>query len=174
MSASYCANQKKSVPSPGSAWANQEISVKLISAILSAPQEWHFLRSRYLNETPVPAGRYGMAAPWYFPLLPSYWIEYNSYLPFWDEKRRGLLFSKLMLRKEVTLPNKICMWILDGVAIIAYISGKQSQIFKGAPYTENTIDPYFEAQEELKAGTHINGDLALKLYLFLLFVVESQ
>lgn len=115
-----------------------------------------------------------MAAPWYFPLLPSYWIEYNSYLPFWNEKQRGLLFSKLMLRKEVTLPNKICMWILDGVAIITLILGKQSQICKGALYAKDTIDPYFEAQEKWKAGTHMNGDLALKLYLSFLFVVESQ
>lgn len=115
-----------------------------------------------------------MAAPWYFPLLPSYWIEYNSYLPFWNEKQRGLLFSKLMLRKEVTLPNKICMWILEGVAIITYILGKQNQICKGAPYSENTIDCYFKAQEKLKAGTHMNGNLALKLCLFFLFVVESQ
>ncbi|XP_062459511.1 glucosylceramide transporter ABCA12 [Pezoporus occidentalis] len=53
-------------------------------------------------------GRYGMAAPWYFPLLPSYWIEYNSYLPFWNGKQRGLLLTKLMLRKEATLNNKIC------------------------------------------------------------------
>lgn len=114
-----------------------------------------------------------MAAPWYFPLLPSYWIEYNTYLPFWNEKQRGL-FSKLMLRKEVILPNKICMWILDGVEIITYIWGKQSHICKGASYSENNIDCYFKGQEKLKAGTHMNSDLALKLYLFFLFVVESQ
>uniref|UniRef100_A0A8C3EVH1 ATP binding cassette subfamily A member 12 n=1 Tax=Corvus moneduloides TaxID=1196302 RepID=A0A8C3EVH1_CORMO len=66
----------------------------------------YFILGWYIRN--VFPGRYGMAAPWYFPLLPSYWIEYNSYLPFWDEKQRGLLFSKLMLRKEVTLPNKIC------------------------------------------------------------------
>lgn len=65
-----------------------------------------------------------------------------------------------MLRKEVTLPNKICMWILEGVARIIYIFGKQSQICEGAPYSENTIDCYFEAQEILKAGTYMNGDLA--------------
>ncbi|XP_063256168.1 glucosylceramide transporter ABCA12 [Prinia subflava] len=66
----------------------------------------YFILGWYIRN--VFPGRYGMAAPWYFPLLPSYWIEYNSYLPFWNEKQRGLLFSKLMLRKEVTLPNKIC------------------------------------------------------------------
>ncbi|XP_039584511.1 ATP-binding cassette sub-family A member 12 [Passer montanus] len=66
----------------------------------------YFILGWYIRN--VFPGRYGMAAPWYFPLLPSYWIEYNSYLPFWNEKQKGLLFSKLMLRKEVTLPNKIC------------------------------------------------------------------
>ncbi|XP_071418175.1 glucosylceramide transporter ABCA12 [Pithys albifrons albifrons] len=66
----------------------------------------YFILGWYIRN--VFPGRYGMAAPWYFPLLPSYWTEYNSYLPFWIEKQRGLLFSKLMLRKEVTLNNKIC------------------------------------------------------------------
>ncbi|XP_058696545.1 glucosylceramide transporter ABCA12 [Poecile atricapillus] len=66
----------------------------------------YFILGWYIRN--VFPGRYGMAAPWYFPLLPSYWIEYNSYLPFWNEKQRGMFFSKLMLRKEVTLPNKIC------------------------------------------------------------------
>ncbi|XP_009581458.1 PREDICTED: ATP-binding cassette sub-family A member 12 [Fulmarus glacialis] len=66
----------------------------------------YFILGWYIRN--VFPGRYGMAAPWYFPLLPSYWVEYNSYLPFWNEKRKGLLFTKLMLRKEATLNNKIC------------------------------------------------------------------
>ncbi|KFP57270.1 ATP-binding cassette sub-family A member 12, partial [Cathartes aura] len=66
----------------------------------------YFILGWYIRN--VFPGRYGMAAPWYFPLLPSYWVDYNSYLPFWNEQRRGLLFTKLMLRKEATLNNKIC------------------------------------------------------------------
>ncbi|XP_054065519.1 glucosylceramide transporter ABCA12 isoform X2 [Rissa tridactyla] len=66
----------------------------------------YFILGWYIRN--VFPGRYGMAAPWYFPLLPSYWVEYNSYLPFWKEKRKGLLFTKLMLKKEATLSNKIC------------------------------------------------------------------
>ncbi|KAM6349075.1 glucosylceramide transporter ABCA12 [Alca torda] len=66
----------------------------------------YFILGWYIRN--VFPGRYGMAAPWYFPLLPSYWVEYNSYLPFWNEKRKGLLFTKLMLKKEATLSNKIC------------------------------------------------------------------
>uniref|UniRef100_A0A8C4U0U6 ATP binding cassette subfamily A member 12 n=1 Tax=Falco tinnunculus TaxID=100819 RepID=A0A8C4U0U6_FALTI len=66
----------------------------------------YFILGWYIRN--VFPGRYGMAAPWYFPLLPSYWFEYNSYLPFWNDKRGGLLFTRLMLRKEATLNNKIC------------------------------------------------------------------
>uniref|UniRef100_A0A803TXY9 ATP binding cassette subfamily A member 12 n=1 Tax=Anolis carolinensis TaxID=28377 RepID=A0A803TXY9_ANOCA len=29
-------------------------------------------------------GKYGMAAPWYFPLLPSYWAECCGYNPLWN------------------------------------------------------------------------------------------
>uniref|UniRef100_A0A8D2N186 ATP binding cassette subfamily A member 12 n=1 Tax=Zonotrichia albicollis TaxID=44394 RepID=A0A8D2N186_ZONAL len=58
----------------------------------------YFILGWYIRN--VFPGRYGMAAPWYFPLLPSYWIEYNSYLPFWNEKQRCLLFSKLMCSEK--------------------------------------------------------------------------
>uniref|UniRef100_A0A8C4TS80 ATP binding cassette subfamily A member 12 n=1 Tax=Falco tinnunculus TaxID=100819 RepID=A0A8C4TS80_FALTI len=51
----------------------------------------YFILGWYIRN--VFPGRYGMAAPWYFPLLPSYWFEYNSYLPFWNDKRGGLLFT---------------------------------------------------------------------------------
>ncbi|XP_010217767.1 PREDICTED: ATP-binding cassette sub-family A member 12 [Tinamus guttatus] len=54
----------------------------------------YFILGWYIRN--VFPGRYGMAAPWYFPLLPSYWIEYNGYIPFWNEKRRAFLFTKLL------------------------------------------------------------------------------
>ncbi|XP_051480136.1 LOW QUALITY PROTEIN: glucosylceramide transporter ABCA12 [Apus apus] len=66
----------------------------------------YFILGWYIRN--VFPGRYGMAAPWYFPLLPSYWVEYNSYLPLWKGKCGGLLFTKLMIKKDVTLNNKIC------------------------------------------------------------------
>uniref|UniRef100_A0A8C2TPX5 ATP binding cassette subfamily A member 12 n=1 Tax=Coturnix japonica TaxID=93934 RepID=A0A8C2TPX5_COTJA len=50
----------------------------------------YFILGWYIRN--VFPGRYGMAAPWYFPLLPSYWLEYN-WLPFWSEKQRGFIFS---------------------------------------------------------------------------------
>ncbi|XP_042678296.1 glucosylceramide transporter ABCA12 [Centrocercus urophasianus] len=65
----------------------------------------YFILGWYIRN--VFPGRYGMAAPWYFPLLPSYWLEYN-WLPFWSEKQRGFIFSKLVLRKEASPSNQIC------------------------------------------------------------------
>ncbi|XP_040532198.1 glucosylceramide transporter ABCA12 isoform X1 [Gallus gallus] len=65
----------------------------------------YFILGWYIRN--VFPGRYGMAAPWYFPLLPSYWLEYN-WLPFWSEKQRGFIFTKLMLRKEASSSNQIC------------------------------------------------------------------
>uniref|UniRef100_A0A669QFQ1 ATP binding cassette subfamily A member 12 n=1 Tax=Phasianus colchicus TaxID=9054 RepID=A0A669QFQ1_PHACC len=53
----------------------------------------YFILGWYIRN--VFPGRYGMAAPWYFPLLPSYWLEYN-WLPFWSEKQRGFIFTKLL------------------------------------------------------------------------------
>uniref|UniRef100_A0A8D0GSN9 ATP binding cassette subfamily A member 12 n=1 Tax=Sphenodon punctatus TaxID=8508 RepID=A0A8D0GSN9_SPHPU len=45
-------------------------------------------------------GKYGMSAPWYFPLLPSYWADRYGYTPLWNEKRSKLFFANLMLRKD--------------------------------------------------------------------------
>uniref|UniRef100_G1MX17 ATP binding cassette subfamily A member 12 n=1 Tax=Meleagris gallopavo TaxID=9103 RepID=G1MX17_MELGA len=53
----------------------------------------YFILGWYIRN--VFPGRYGMAAPWYFPLLPSYWLEYN-WLPFWSDKQRGFIFTKLL------------------------------------------------------------------------------
>uniref|UniRef100_A0A8C3RF33 ATP binding cassette subfamily A member 12 n=1 Tax=Cyanoderma ruficeps TaxID=181631 RepID=A0A8C3RF33_9PASS len=65
----------------------------------------YFILGWYIRN--VFPGRYGMAAPWYFPLLPSYWIEYNSYLPFWNEKQRGLLFSNQICKGAPYSENNI-------------------------------------------------------------------
>ncbi|XP_065607453.1 glucosylceramide transporter ABCA12 [Cyrtonyx montezumae] len=65
----------------------------------------YFILGWYIRN--VFPGRYGMAAPWYFPLLPSYWLEYN-WLPFWSEKQRGFIFTKLVFRKEASHNSQIC------------------------------------------------------------------
>uniref|UniRef100_A0A8C0QKP8 ATP binding cassette subfamily A member 12 n=1 Tax=Chelonoidis abingdonii TaxID=106734 RepID=A0A8C0QKP8_CHEAB len=53
----------------------------------------YFILGWYIRN--VFPGKYGMAAPWYFPLLPSYWAERYGYIPLWNEKRCSLLFTKL-------------------------------------------------------------------------------
>ncbi|XP_053900841.1 glucosylceramide transporter ABCA12 [Malaclemys terrapin pileata] len=65
----------------------------------------YFILGWYIRN--VFPGKYGMAAPWYFPLLPSYWAERYGYIPLWNEKRCSLLFTKLLLRKEAAFTNKM-------------------------------------------------------------------
>nr|XP_006127456.1 ATP-binding cassette sub-family A member 12 [Pelodiscus sinensis] len=65
----------------------------------------YFLLGWYIRN--VFPGKYGMASPWYFPLLPSYWAEHYGYMPLWDEKRCNLLFAKLLLRKQVEVTKKM-------------------------------------------------------------------
>ncbi|KAK9410931.1 ATP-binding cassette sub-family A member 12 [Crotalus adamanteus] len=52
-------------------------------------------------------GKYGMAAPWYFPLLPSYWTERYGYFPLLSEKLTGYLFTNFFFRKQPTFPEKM-------------------------------------------------------------------
>ncbi|CAM5090301.1 unnamed protein product [Natator depressus] len=65
----------------------------------------YFILGWYIRN--VFPGKYGMAAPWYFPLLPSYWAESYGDRPLWNEKRCGLLFTKLVLRKEAAFASKM-------------------------------------------------------------------
>ncbi|CAM4633927.1 unnamed protein product [Caretta caretta] len=65
----------------------------------------YFILGWYIRN--VFPGKYGMAAPWYFPLLPSYWAESYGDRPLWNEKRCGLLFTKLLLRKEAAFASKM-------------------------------------------------------------------
>ncbi|XP_043381517.1 glucosylceramide transporter ABCA12 [Chelonia mydas] len=65
----------------------------------------YFILGWYIRN--VFPGKYGMAAPWYFPLLPSYWAESYGDRPLWNEKRCGLLFTKLLLRKEAAFARKM-------------------------------------------------------------------
>uniref|UniRef100_A0A8C3T374 ATP binding cassette subfamily A member 12 n=1 Tax=Chelydra serpentina TaxID=8475 RepID=A0A8C3T374_CHESE len=53
----------------------------------------YFILGWYIRN--VFPGKYGMAAPWYFPLLPSYWTERYGYIPLWNEKRCSLFFTNL-------------------------------------------------------------------------------
>uniref|UniRef100_A0A8C6INH2 ATP-binding cassette, sub-family A member 12 n=1 Tax=Mus spicilegus TaxID=10103 RepID=A0A8C6INH2_MUSSI len=43
-------------------------------------------------------GTYGMAAPWYFPILPSYWKERFGCAEVKHEKSNGLIFTNIMMQ----------------------------------------------------------------------------
>ncbi|ELK17237.1 ATP-binding cassette sub-family A member 12, partial [Pteropus alecto] len=43
-------------------------------------------------------GTYGMAAPWYFPILPSYWKERFGCAEVKHEKNNGLMFTNIMMQ----------------------------------------------------------------------------
>lgn len=43
-------------------------------------------------------GTYGMAAPWYFPILPSYWKERFGCAEVKHEKSNGLMFTNIMMQ----------------------------------------------------------------------------
>ncbi|XP_070588323.1 glucosylceramide transporter ABCA12 [Erythrolamprus reginae] len=65
----------------------------------------YFILGWYIRN--VFPGKYGMAAPWYFPLLPSYWTERYGYFPLLSEKLTSYLFTNFFSRKQSTFPEKI-------------------------------------------------------------------
>ncbi|XP_015279544.1 PREDICTED: ATP-binding cassette sub-family A member 12 [Gekko japonicus] len=65
----------------------------------------YFILGWYIRN--VFPGKYGMAAPWYFPLLPSYWAERYGYIPLWNGKSKALDFTSFFLRKEAAFPEKM-------------------------------------------------------------------
>uniref|UniRef100_A0A8C9WNN1 ATP-binding cassette, sub-family A (ABC1), member 12 n=1 Tax=Scleropages formosus TaxID=113540 RepID=A0A8C9WNN1_SCLFO len=57
----------------------------------------YFLLGMYIRS--VFPGKYGIAAPWYFPLLPSFWTDLFGCSK--DNKKQGLLFSNIMQRNHM-------------------------------------------------------------------------
>uniref|UniRef100_A0A8C2MLC5 ATP-binding cassette, sub-family A member 12 n=1 Tax=Cricetulus griseus TaxID=10029 RepID=A0A8C2MLC5_CRIGR len=51
-------------------------------------------------------GTYGMAAPWYFPVLPSYWKERFGCSEVKREKSNGLMFTNIMMQNTNPSANK--------------------------------------------------------------------
>ncbi|XP_032757191.1 ATP-binding cassette sub-family A member 12 [Rattus rattus] len=51
-------------------------------------------------------GTYGMAAPWYFPVLPSYWKERFGCAEVKHEKSSGLMFTNIMMQSTNPSANK--------------------------------------------------------------------
>ncbi|XP_053453780.1 glucosylceramide transporter ABCA12 [Nycticebus coucang] len=56
----------------------------------------YFLVAWYIRN--VFPGTYGMAAPWYFPILPSYWKERFGCAEVKPEKSSGLMFTNIMMQ----------------------------------------------------------------------------
>ncbi|KAG8521013.1 ATP-binding cassette sub-family A member 12, partial [Galemys pyrenaicus] len=56
----------------------------------------YFLIAWYVRN--VFPGTYGMAAPWYFPILPSYWKERLGCAEVKHEKISGLVFTNIMMQ----------------------------------------------------------------------------
>uniref|UniRef100_A0A8C4M3M7 ATP binding cassette subfamily A member 12 n=1 Tax=Equus asinus asinus TaxID=83772 RepID=A0A8C4M3M7_EQUAS len=56
----------------------------------------YFLIAWYVRN--VFPGTYGMAAPWYFPILPSYWKERLGCADVKHEKSNGLMFTNIMMQ----------------------------------------------------------------------------
>ncbi|KAM4836521.1 glucosylceramide transporter ABCA12 isoform 2-T2 [Thomomys bottae] len=56
----------------------------------------YFLIAWYVRN--VFPGTYGMAAPWYFPILPSYWKERFGCSEVKREKNNGLVFTNIMMQ----------------------------------------------------------------------------
>uniref|UniRef100_A0A4W2CL05 ATP binding cassette subfamily A member 12 n=1 Tax=Bos indicus x Bos taurus TaxID=30522 RepID=A0A4W2CL05_BOBOX len=56
----------------------------------------YFLIAWYVRN--VFPGTYGMAAPWYFPFLPSYWKERLGCAEVNHEKSNGLMFTNIMMQ----------------------------------------------------------------------------
>ncbi|KAM9487078.1 uncharacterized protein abca12 [Clarias gariepinus] len=59
----------------------------------------YFLLGTYIRM--VFPGKYGIAAPWYFPVMPSFWAEAFGFSK-WSRKKagRGLLFSNMMQENQ--------------------------------------------------------------------------
>ncbi|XP_077011154.1 glucosylceramide transporter ABCA12 isoform X2 [Tamandua tetradactyla] len=56
----------------------------------------YFLIAWYVRN--VFPGTYGMAAPWYFPILPSYWKEQFGCIEVKHEKSNGFMFTNIMMQ----------------------------------------------------------------------------
>nr|XP_030708684.1 ATP-binding cassette sub-family A member 12 isoform X1 [Globicephala melas] len=64
----------------------------------------YFLIAWYVRN--VFPGTYGMAAPWYFPFLPSYWKERFGCAEVKHEKSNGLIFTNIMMQNTIPSASK--------------------------------------------------------------------
>ncbi|XP_030743372.1 glucosylceramide transporter ABCA12 [Echinops telfairi] len=67
-----------------------------LCCLILADSFMYFLIAWYVRN--VFPGTYGMAVPWYFPILPSYWKERFGCSEVKDEKSNGLVFTNIMMQ----------------------------------------------------------------------------
>ncbi|XP_049744043.1 glucosylceramide transporter ABCA12 [Elephas maximus indicus] len=68
----------------------------------------YFLIAWYIRN--VFPGTYGIAAPWYFPILPSYWKERFGCSEVKHEKSNGLVFTNIMMQNTNPSASPECMF----------------------------------------------------------------
>ncbi|XP_058520235.1 glucosylceramide transporter ABCA12 [Ochotona princeps] len=80
------------------------ISFGWLCCLILADSFIYFLIAWYVRN--VFPGTYGMAAPWYFPILPSYWKERFGCAEVKHEKSNGLMFTNIMMQNTNPSANK--------------------------------------------------------------------
>ncbi|MBZ3879909.1 ATP-binding cassette sub-family A member 12 [Sciurus carolinensis] len=71
--------------------------VKVFVSLLS-PTAFSYASQYIARYEEQGVGTYGMAAPWYFPILPSYWKERFGCAEVKHEKSNGLMFTNIMMQ----------------------------------------------------------------------------
>lgn len=78
-----------------------------------------------------------MAAPWYFPILPSYWKERFGCAEVKHEKNNGLMFTNIMMQNtnpsaSKTSRSTMCIIMRDMIYLTSdfnYISLNDNYLF---------------------------------------------
>ncbi|ERE85389.1 ATP-binding cassette sub-family A member 12-like protein [Cricetulus griseus] len=79
--------------------------IKVFMSLLS-PTAFSYASQYIARYEEQGVGTYGMAAPWYFPVLPSYWKERFGCSEVKREKSNGLMFTNIMMQNTNPSANK--------------------------------------------------------------------
>ncbi|KAL1771016.1 ATP-binding cassette sub-family A member 12 [Sigmodon hispidus] len=79
--------------------------IKVFMSLLS-PTAFSYASQYIARYEEQGVGTYGMAAPWYFPILPSYWKERFGCAEVKREKSNGLMFTNIMMQNTNPSANK--------------------------------------------------------------------
>ncbi|XP_012411009.1 glucosylceramide transporter ABCA12 [Trichechus manatus latirostris] len=92
----------------GSPVQDDTTSFGWLCGLILADSFIYFLIAWYVRN--VFPGTYGMAAPWYFPILPSYWKERFGCSEVKHEKSNGLMFTNIMMQNTNPSASPECMF----------------------------------------------------------------